>query len=745
MARPDKQQKPTFFWQGLLIVLPVMVLAGFGFSFLRQDKKLAENEARERAQLLADDLSGKFSKDFFTKLSRLYFDTVNARANQHQNSPYTDTYFHIQVPGKNSGNASGTSIDAPMRKEILKRWPESMYGELWSYHGMKLDAGGRLVSVGCKIDERGDTHWEGATRPAAYLQTPSPLASPTLIKVQRELWDKARDAEFSNANPEKAIALYRQFLELSPPPSFAAVAQYSLGMLLAKAGEIAKAEELFQTLEETTNFTTEAGLPLHLLAQLQQVQMWCDKRNTSGLEHTNDITTGLQSLCSNTISQPSAITPAILSRVRELQGGAGLGNKALAMLWGWQSAWEADESSREFYEENRKEFGPEQMRDRAFWTIWRDQSWLVIVEGIDTFDDNSQPHDTGYYQLCVFPELLVREAVWETIISTRVSVPEYALVSVNLSGRSINPQSKGSTVLAETATKWNLYQRTLDGLAVQVLLDKPVLLYARQRMRTLWLSSLIGVAALAALIGFFAARRAFQRQLYLSEMKSNFVSSVSHELRAPIASVRLMAEGLERGKIQAPEKQNEYFRFIVQECRRLSSLIENVLDFSRIEQGRKQYEPEPTDLVALVEQTVKLMQTYAAEQNIQVTLQIIGNPVPIDVDGKAIQQALVNLVDNAVKHSQKGAAVEVGLEFHESRVRLWVEDHGEGIPREEHEKIFERFYRLGSELRRETQGVGIGLSIVKHIVQAHHGKVTVRSEVGQGSRFTIELPVGRNG
>src|SRR6185295_16263192 len=123
----------------------------------------------------------------------------------------------------------------------------------------------------------------------------------------------------------------------------------------------------------------------------------------------------------------------------------------------------------------------------------------------------------------------------------------------------------------------------------------------------------IVASALAAFIGFLAARRAFLRTQQLSEMKSNFVSSVSHELRAPIASVRLMAENLERGKVTDTTKQHDYFRFIVQECRRLSSLIENVLDFARIEQRRKQYELEPTDIEALVAQTVKLMEPAAAE------------------------------------------------------------------------------------------------------------------------------------
>ena len=115
----------------------------------------------------------------------------------------------------------------------------------------------------------------------------------------------------------------------------------------------------------------------------------------------------------------------------------------------------------------------------------------------------------------------------------------------------------------------------------------------------------------------------------------------------------------------------------------------------------------------------------------------------LNVDGRAIQQALVNLIDNAIKHSPKDSVVAVALETrdsHNSAINLSVADHGPGIPASEHEKIFERFYRLGSELRRETPGVGIGLSIVKHVVEAHGGRVRVQSEAGKGSCFTIELP-----
>src|SRR5208337_4313095 len=156
--------------------------------------------------------------------------------------------------------------------------------------------------------------------------------------------------------------------------------------------------------------------------------------------------------------------------------------------------------------------------------------------------------------------------------------------------------------------------------SVKILLADRSLLYAKQRQSQLIFSGLIAASALSALVGFVSARRAFHRQLQLGEMKSNFVSSVSHELRAPIASVRLMAENLEGGKIPEPRKQKEYFGFIVQECRRLSALIENVLDFSRIEQGRKQYEFEPTDVVALLRQTVALMQPNAAEKQVHLLL-----------------------------------------------------------------------------------------------------------------------------
>ena len=297
-------------------------------------------------------------------------------------------------------------------------------------------------------------------------------------------------------------------------------------------------------------------------------------------------------------------------------------------------------------------------------------------------------------------------------------------------GFSSPPPAYGAVTRAQNGTEY---------LKIGIHLISPQMLYERERDRAIIFGLLIGASVVAAATGCVSAWRAFQRQHRLAELKSDFVSSVSHELRAPIASVRLMAEGLERGNVTDAQKQHDYFRFIVQECRRLGSMIENVLDFSRIEQGRKEYQFEPTDLPKLVDQTVKLMERYAAERQVTLASDIAADIAEAQVDGRAIQQALVNLIDNAIKHSPAGATVRVILDGTDS-VRIVVQDQGTGIPAQEQEKIFERFYRCGSELRRETQGVGIGLSIVKHIVDAHSGTIYVTSEPGKGSSFTIILP-----
>jgi signal transduction histidine kinase len=286
---------------------------------------------------------------------------------------------------------------------------------------------------------------------------------------------------------------------------------------------------------------------------------------------------------------------------------------------------------------------------------------------------------------------------------------------------------------------------------VRVHLTDPAALFAAQRRQQWFFAGMIAFTAGIAGIGGWQTNRAFRRQLALNEQKSDFVSSVSHELRAPLASMRLLAEGLADGRVQDETKRKEYAGFLVQETRRLGALVENVLDFAGIEQGCKRYDFGPTDVVALVRETVKLVEPLAAERGVRTEALIDDGSTPVAFwDGRAIQRALLNLLDNSLKHSPKGSVVTVRLESSPAdrvglpeagtTVRIAVTDRGPGIPPEDHARIFERFVRRGSELRRETQGVGLGLAIVKHIAEAHGGRVRVASVPGEGAMFTMELP-----
>lgn len=276
---------------------------------------------------------------------------------------------------------------------------------------------------------------------------------------------------------------------------------------------------------------------------------------------------------------------------------------------------------------------------------------------------------------------------------------------------------------------------------------------AQQAARTSFHLNL-GATALIALVllgGVVLALRTAARAVRLAEMKSDFVSNVSHELRTPVASIRAFGELLALGRANEG-KTREYGERIEAESRRLTGLIDHILDLSRLESGAKSLELEPADAGEIVAGVLDDCGGRLEAKGFRVELRRPGGPLPVRVDAAALSQALSNLLDNAVKYSGPSEddrrEIEVTVEARErsgGAGRGWatiaVRDRGIGIARDEQERIFERFHRVSSSLVHDVKGSGLGLALVDQIVRAHRGRVTVESAPGEGSTFTLWLPL----
>ena len=257
--------------------------------------------------------------------------------------------------------------------------------------------------------------------------------------------------------------------------------------------------------------------------------------------------------------------------------------------------------------------------------------------------------------------------------------------------------------------------------------------------------TLSAVLAAVLLGGIALTIRTALREMKLSAMKNEFVSNVSHELRTPLSSIRVFGEFMRRGRVEDQEKVREYGSYIETESRRLTQLINNILDFSRIESGRKVYIFEDADLEEILAGTLATFTVRLRDKGFDVSYQGPDEPLPeVEVDPNAIDRAVANLLDNAVKYSEEDRVIHVTLDRNNGEAIISVTDHGIGIPRDQREKIFERFHRVSTGLVHDVKGSGLGLSLVRHIAESHGGKVTVESEVGTGSTFTIHLPLTRS-
>jgi len=262
------------------------------------------------------------------------------------------------------------------------------------------------------------------------------------------------------------------------------------------------------------------------------------------------------------------------------------------------------------------------------------------------------------------------------------------------------------------------------------------------RWQTMVFTAAFALLLVVIVLGLGATYRVVRRESEMARLKSDFVANVSHDLKTPLSLIRMFAETLELNRVSDEATRREYYGVITRESERLTRLIDNVLDFSRIEGGRQRYDIAPSPIEPIVQEVVEAFRYPLAQQGFKVDVEIAPDLPEVPVDAAAIQQALANLVDNAIKYSGERRRLRIGARLAGGQVLIEVADGGVGIPPAETQRIFEKFYRIGRSETQGQRGSGVGLALVKHIVEAHGGRVSVDSRVGEGSRFTLHLPAG---
>jgi two-component system phosphate regulon sensor histidine kinase PhoR len=308
------------------------------------------------------------------------------------------------------------------------------------------------------------------------------------------------------------------------------------------------------------------------------------------------------------------------------------------------------------------------------------------------------------------------------IFPNGVNLPEYAVGDISLESSRI------------TKKVW-LFPNYLLGIRLQ---DELIERMARERLyRSMALISLVDLILIAGAVLIY---RNVRRESELARMKTDFVSNVSHELRTPLALIRMFAETLEMGRVHSEERRQEYYQIIMQEAGRLTHLINNILDFSRIEAGRKNFRLTTVDLNKTIRQIMQLYKFHLDNNKFTSEVQLGDMPLLIQADQEALTEAVINLIDNAMKYSEETKQIIIRTGRDGTFVFAEVEDKGIGIDASEQKKIFEKFYRVSHGLTHNTKGSGLGLALVDFTMKAHNGSVTVRSESGKGSCFRLSFP-----
>lgn len=560
----------------------------------------------------------------------------------------------------------------------------------------------QLVFLGPIID--GDLRMPWEAKHPDYLNTKETQSEVLIQQAQR--------AEFSMQDLPRAKALYDRALLSAKSPSQKSFIQLQLGRILSSLNDNEAALKIYaDVLAQPSDVIDEYGIPLCLFAgerlssldsqEISVIERLIEllKENTllppAGLYLILDITEKLKTKAMD--SDPADGTRSIEKTAEDRLEDV----KKVLSLKPYVKGWISSRRSR--FEIN----------EGGYWQAFGEIPWIVDIRYIPETDVQ---YLFAFHGPNILDSTLEKDRLGDTF-------PGFC---------SIKPLSQNGGFSLGSRFRDLQLQFSDNGVASWSSSSLPLPIFY-------WLILILVIGFTG--FGMYLLWRDFRRELKLAELRSQFAASVSHELKTPLTAIRMYAEALTLGVRQKPEEQQDYLHTIINESERLSRLLNNVLDFSKIEQGTRTYSFQPTSPMEVIEEAAKAIAFPMRQKGFNIQLEI-GNNIPsIRADKDALEQAVLNLLHNALKYSGDSRDIILKLYQTEYEVCFEVKDYGIGISDQDKNQIFSRFFRGPTSENQRIPGTGLGLTIVSHIAQAHGGRVEVNSQPEKGSIFTIILPL----
>jgi signal transduction histidine kinase len=560
---------------------------------------------------------------------------------------------------------------------------------------------------------------------------------------------KAEATEFVDRNFRAAAGLFQELHNLASDRNLKAEMLAGQARCLQKAGSHVEAIRMYARIESAySDCLTPSGVPLGLLAGLQTIGCY---------EQTGDFQAAIKhalNLYRDLLQKPSALGEDPLktytSLVKESIDGI-LSARGGRTFEEYQKEFDAlKELQLDRMKEwktvglLKKEVVPELARRLGQSETYSSEPYRFsrMVEGRDllllasSIPDRNRKEIAGMLGVQINMNQLLQGVLREALEKVQVSAGTEIVLS-DLAGRTLLGKRTGPAA-PPLVTKY--FDGNFPPWKIELFQSRansPRILNL-QRNFYFWT-----ILTLLIVLGFgaFLTVRTIAHEMEVLKIKSDFVSAVSHEFKTPLTSIKALMERLVEGKVRDPEKLDQYFSIIAGDTEKLSRLVNNLLDFSKIEEGKKQYDFSETDVVRIATEQV---QSFRKEQGIagpEIRLEIAGEIPLLRADADALSRALGNLLSNAVKFTPPGKTIRVGLSSDGENVLLEVEDEGIGIHPDEIGKVFDKFFQGRNALRQSVRGTGLGLTLVKHIVESHGGRIVSESRLGRGSKFSMNFPI----